>query len=90
MYKHEFKGEEILRTAMSKFINLNLENSEDPDSLFSEAGGLQEDLQPHRETTSDFVFKDAIIRANPKGSSDVTFMVPRDDTVPLEQIQSTM
>lgn len=41
------KGEEILRTTVSKLMNLRLEDGENPNTLFFEGDNLREEVQRH-------------------------------------------
>ena len=77
----------MLWTAMSKFMNLELEDGEDPKTLFLEEDNLREEAERHAETISDQANKDAVIRAIPTSYSDVKFAVRRDHSFFLEQIQ---
>lgn len=62
MDKDNHESEEILRKAMSKLMNLKIDNGEDPDTPFSEADSLREMEKRHRKMISDRPFKGATIR----------------------------
>lgn len=69
-YKYEGDEIEILCTALSKFMNLKLEDGEDPDALFFKADDLRE-VQPYGEKISDRAYKGAIVRVILNSYSDL-------------------
>ena len=84
------ESEKIFRTAMSKFMSLNLENSENPDIPFFEADNLLEEVECHEETIAARAYKGTVVHAIPTTYSDVKFAVPGDHPFSLEHIRKTM
>lgn len=90
MDKYKVESEEIRLTAIGKFMNLKLEDDEDPDTAFFEADNLREMVKRHGVTISDREYKDAMIRVISNSYCDIKFAVRRDRFFSPEPIQSSM
>ena len=60
MDKYKFESEDILRMTIGKFMNLEVEDGDDLDTLCFEANNLREAMHRHVETSFDCSQNDAI------------------------------
>ena len=89
MDQHKYESEKILRTVLSKFVSLELEDGVNPDAFF-EAENMSEEIERHGEKISTTAYKNAVIRAMLDCYSDLKFASYRDPSFSLEYIQSAM